>query len=68
MTWNYFADRVCQVVSVTDPYGGILSFLDRSRYLKNLALISPASSGHSVGIVLPRTRTTEFGLTVKILP
>jgi hypothetical protein len=27
-----FADRVCHVVSVTDPYGSILGFLDRSRY------------------------------------
>jgi hypothetical protein len=27
-----FADRVCHVVSVTDPYGRILGFLDRSRY------------------------------------
>jgi hypothetical protein len=27
-----FVDRECQVVSVTDPYGRILDFLDRSRY------------------------------------
>jgi hypothetical protein len=27
-----FADRGCHVVSVTDPYGRILPFLDRSRY------------------------------------
>jgi hypothetical protein len=27
-----FADRGCNVVSVTDPYGRILGFLDRSRY------------------------------------
>jgi hypothetical protein len=27
-----FADRGCHVVSVTDPYGSILCFLDRSRY------------------------------------
>jgi hypothetical protein len=26
------ADRGCHVVNVTDPYGGILEFLDRSRY------------------------------------
>jgi hypothetical protein len=25
-------DKGCHVVSVTDPYGRILSFLDRSRY------------------------------------
>jgi hypothetical protein len=29
---NFFADRGCHVVSVTDPYGRILGFLDRSRY------------------------------------
>jgi hypothetical protein len=28
-----FADRGCHVVSVTDPYGRILDFLDRNRYL-----------------------------------
>jgi hypothetical protein len=27
-----FADRGCYMVSVTDPYGRILGFLDRSRY------------------------------------
>jgi hypothetical protein len=27
-----FADRLCHVVSVTDPCGRILGFLDRSRY------------------------------------
>jgi hypothetical protein len=27
-----FADRWCHVVSMTDPYDGILGFLDRSRY------------------------------------
>jgi hypothetical protein len=29
---NFFADRGCHVVSVTDPYSRILAFLDRSRY------------------------------------
>jgi hypothetical protein len=29
---NYSADRGCHVVSVTNPYGRILVFLDRSRY------------------------------------
>jgi CBS-domain-containing membrane protein len=28
-----FADRGFHVVSVTDPYGRIIGFLDRSRYL-----------------------------------
>jgi hypothetical protein len=27
-----FADRGCHVVSVTDPYGRIIGFPDRSRY------------------------------------
>jgi hypothetical protein len=27
-----FADRGCHVVSVTDPYGRILGFLDRNHY------------------------------------
>jgi hypothetical protein len=27
-----FVDRGCHVVRVTDPYGRILGFLDRSRY------------------------------------
>jgi hypothetical protein len=27
-----FSDRGCHVVSMTDPYGPILGFLDRSRY------------------------------------
>jgi hypothetical protein len=29
---NFFADRGCHVVSVTNPYGRILGFLDQSRY------------------------------------
>jgi hypothetical protein len=29
---KFFADRGCYVVSVTDPYGRILGFLDSSRY------------------------------------
>jgi hypothetical protein len=30
--YQLLADRGCHVVSVTDPYGRILGFLDRSRY------------------------------------
>jgi hypothetical protein len=30
--YQLLADRVCHVVSVTDPYGRILGFRDRSRY------------------------------------
>jgi hypothetical protein len=29
---NFFVDKGCHVVSVTDPYGRILDFLDRSHY------------------------------------
>jgi hypothetical protein len=35
-----FADRGCHVVSVTDPYGRILGFLDRSRYFSIKQLLS----------------------------
>jgi hypothetical protein len=30
--YQIFTDKGCHVVSVTDPYGRILGFLDRSRY------------------------------------
>jgi hypothetical protein len=33
MLVSTFAERECDVVSVTDPYGLILGFLDRSRYI-----------------------------------
>jgi hypothetical protein len=29
---NFFGIEGCHVVSMTDPYGRILGFLDRSRY------------------------------------
>jgi hypothetical protein len=29
---NFFADKEWHMVSVTDPYGRILDFLDKSRY------------------------------------
>jgi hypothetical protein len=35
-----FADRVCHVLSVTDPYDRILDFLDRSRYFSIKQLLS----------------------------
>jgi hypothetical protein len=35
-----FADRGCHVVRVTDPYGCILDFLDRSRYFSIKLLFS----------------------------
>jgi hypothetical protein len=36
-----FVDRGCHVVSVTDPYGRILGFLDRSSYF--FIQVSPCS-------------------------
>jgi hypothetical protein len=44
-----FADRRCRVVSVTDPYGRILRFLDRSRYF----FLQVASQLYSRGWVDP---------------
>jgi hypothetical protein len=35
-----FADKGCHVASVTDPYGRILGFLDRRRYLFIKLLLS----------------------------
>jgi hypothetical protein len=35
-----FADRGCHKVRVTDPYGRILAFLDRSRYFSIQYLLS----------------------------
>jgi hypothetical protein len=35
-----FADRGCRVVSMTDPYGRILRFLDRYRYFSSKQLLS----------------------------
>jgi hypothetical protein len=35
-----FADGVCLVVSVTDPYGRILGFLNRRRYFSIKYLLS----------------------------
>jgi hypothetical protein len=40
MIANFFADRGCHVVSVTDPYGRILGFLDRSCHLSIKWLLS----------------------------
>jgi hypothetical protein len=42
------------VVSVTDPYGSILDFLDRSRYL------SSSSSGVLSRLSGPRSRPATF--------
>jgi hypothetical protein len=37
---NFFADKECHVVSVTDPYGCILDFLESSRYFSIKKLLS----------------------------
>jgi hypothetical protein len=50
-----FADRGCHVVRVTDPYGSILGFLDRSRYfsISSSSVVLTRLSG-------PRSRPTTF--------
>jgi hypothetical protein len=40
-----FADRECRMVSMKDPYGRILGFLDRSRYF----LYKAAPQLYSIG-------------------
>jgi hypothetical protein len=42
-----FVDRGCCVVSVTDPYGRILAFLDRSRYVSSKVAPQLYSRGHT---------------------
>jgi hypothetical protein len=62
-----FADRGCDVVSATDPYGRIPGFLDRSRYfsfqvapqLYSQSWADPVSAG-SAG-----NRTTASGLVAR---
>jgi hypothetical protein len=49
------------VVSVTDPYGRILGFLDRSRYF---SILSSSSSIVLTGLSGPRSRPTTFFLVV----
>jgi hypothetical protein len=48
-----FADRGCRVVSVTDPYGRIIEFLDRSRFF-----FSSSSSTVLTRLSGPRSRPT----------
>jgi hypothetical protein len=47
------------MVSLTDPYGRILGFLDRSRYF-----LSSSSSGALTMLSGPRFRPTTFFLVV----
>jgi hypothetical protein len=51
-----FADKGCHVVSVTDPCGCILGFLDRSRYF----FLSSSSSVVLTRLSGPRSRPTTF--------
>jgi hypothetical protein len=44
-----FADRLCQVISVTDPYGHNLGILDRSHYF----FFQVVPHLHSEGSVVP---------------
>jgi hypothetical protein len=61
-----FADRGCHVVSVTDPYGRILGFLDRSRYFSIKYLLSSTHEAertpfqtHYFFFVVPGNRTRD---------
>jgi hypothetical protein len=51
-----FADRGCHVISVTDPYGRILGFLDRSR----ATFLSSSSSVVLTRLSGPRSRPTTY--------
>jgi hypothetical protein len=51
-----FAGRGCDVVSVTDAYGRVLGFLDRSRLL----FLSSSSSVVLTRLSGPRSRPTTF--------
>jgi hypothetical protein len=57
-----FADRGCQVVSVTDPYGHILGFLDRDRYFflpsSSSVVLTRLSGPHSRPTTSQKMRTT----------
>jgi hypothetical protein len=50
-----FADTGCHVVSMMDPYGRFLDFLDRSRYF-----LSSSSSVVLTRLSGPRSRPTTF--------
>jgi hypothetical protein len=56
------ADRMCHVVSVTDPYGHILGFLDRT------CCVNPIDNIHYAPITTtPSTRTKYFTRTLRSL-
>jgi hypothetical protein len=50
-----FAERVCHVVSVTDPYGRILGFRDRSRYY--FLQVTPELSSPRLSSIFKRIRS-----------
>jgi hypothetical protein len=66
---NFFADRGCHVVSVKDPYGRILGFLDRSHYyffqiapqLYSRSCIGPCSRPTTFFLVVPGTEPGTSG-------
>jgi hypothetical protein len=58
-----FADRECHVVSVTDPYGRILRFIDWSRYL----LFSSSSTVVLTRLSGPRSRPTNSHVCMCVL-
>jgi hypothetical protein len=69
---NFFVDRGCHVVSVTNPYGHIIGFLDRSRYCFFRVIPQMYSRG-SVGpvpdtilffLVVPGNRTRDLRICV----
>jgi hypothetical protein len=63
MIFQLFADRGCHVVSVTNPYGRILGFLDRSRYFLSSSS-SVVLTRLSVRMWDPRQLTTLWVSTV----
>jgi hypothetical protein len=51
--FQLFADRGCHVVSVTDPYGHILGFLDSSSSVVLTRLSGPRSRPTTFFLVVP---------------
>jgi hypothetical protein len=57
-----FADRVCRVVSATDPYGRILGFLDQRRRDESVSKVTETTtcSTKVQSLVFATSRTAEF--------
>jgi hypothetical protein len=49
-----FADRECHVVSVKDPYGRLLGFLDRNSWLTENVRNVIAISEKFIGVLSPQ--------------